>query len=202
VTVPFCIDELRRRLLNRTPIAISARQRASVAIILGHSDGGLLLLLIRRAEHPEDPWSGHMALPGGRRDPSDADDLATAKRETLEEVGLDLSAKAQLLGQLDDIAAVAQGHSMDLAITPFVFNLETVTPVVPTAEVVATYWAPILHLYDRRVETTHQVDLPGGRARLPAWVVEGNVVWGLTYRMVDNLLSLMRTCPTDTTPCP
>jgi 8-oxo-dGTP pyrophosphatase MutT (NUDIX family) len=202
VSVPFSIDELRRRLESRTPIAISARQRASVAIILGHSDGALHVLFIRRAEHPEDPWSGHMALPGGRRESSDADDLATAKRETLEEVGLDLSAEAQPLGQLDDVAAVARGRSMDLAITPFVFSVETVTPVVPTAEVVAAYWAPLLPLYDRQSATTHEVDLPEGRVRHPAWVVEGNVVWGLTYRMMDSLLSIMRTCPIDVTPCP
>jgi 8-oxo-dGTP pyrophosphatase MutT (NUDIX family) len=202
VSSPFGIDELRSRLESRAPIALSARSRASVAIILGQTDGELLALFIRRAEHPEDPWSGHMALPGGRRDPADLDDLATAKRETLEEVGLDLSNQAMLLGQLDDIAATAKGHAVDMVITPFVFSVETVTPIVRTPEVVASYWAAILPLFDGRAAATQVVDLPEGRVILPAWDIEGNIVWGLTYRMMDNLLSLMRPCPPNLAPCP
>ncbi len=150
------------------------------------------VLFIRRAEHPKDPWSGHMALPGGRRDASDADDLATARRETLEEVGLDLAEQARLLGRLDDITATARGHVLDMVVSPFVFTVETVTPIVPTAEVVAAYWAPIQPLFSGHAATTHWVDLPEGRTGLPAWDVQGNIVWGLTFRMITDLFSLMR----------
>jgi 8-oxo-dGTP pyrophosphatase MutT (NUDIX family) len=133
-----------------------------------------------------------MAFPGGRQDPSDADDLATAKRETLEEVGMNLDAHAVLLGQLDDIAATARGRVLDMAIAPFVFSVETVTPIVPTAEAVATFWTPVQPLLSGDATTTYWVDLPEGRTGLPAWNVEGNVVWGLTFRMMSELFSLIR----------
>ncbi|MCA9639821.1 MAG: NUDIX domain-containing protein, partial [Myxococcales bacterium] len=70
---------------------------AAVAAVLRPTDADTEVLLIRRAEHEGDPWSGHMAFPGGRHDPTDPDLLTTARRETLEEVGLDLSRRARLL---------------------------------------------------------------------------------------------------------
>ncbi|MGH7644285.1 MAG: NUDIX hydrolase, partial [Gemmatimonadales bacterium] len=77
-------------------------QPAAVALALLEGSTGLELLLIKRAEREGDPWSGQIALPGGRRDPQDPDLLATALRETLEETGLDL-AGAERLGTLDDL---------------------------------------------------------------------------------------------------
>lgn len=143
-----------------------------------------------------------MALPGGRRDAADVDDLATAYRETLEEVGIDLSSGATLLGRLDDVRASAKGRPVDMAISPFVFSLKTVTRIDPTPEVGAAYWVPLLPLFDGQASIAHHVDLPEGRVKLPAWSVQGNVVWGLTYRMLDNLLSLMRACPQTLVQCP
>src|SRR5262245_28580055 len=62
---------------------------ASVALIVrGRADLGVLL--IKRAKREGDPWSGHMALPGGRRDPKDASLIETAAREAREETGVDL----------------------------------------------------------------------------------------------------------------
>ena len=52
------------------------------------------ILFIRRAARRGDRWTGHVAFPGGKRDPDDASDRAAAERETLEEVGLDLSTSA------------------------------------------------------------------------------------------------------------
>ncbi|MBT3458112.1 MAG: NUDIX domain-containing protein, partial [Halieaceae bacterium] len=67
-------------------------RRAAVAIVLHEADGELCLLMIRRAQREGDPWSGHMAFPGGRRDPDDIDDRFCAIRETREEIALDLDA--------------------------------------------------------------------------------------------------------------
>jgi len=192
VSVPLNFNDFQCRLESRVPVLLSARQRASVAIILGRWDGGTRVLFIRRAEHPNDPWSGHMAFPGGRKDPTDPDDLATAKRETFEEVGLDLDRQAILLGRLDDITATARGRIVDMVIAPFVFSVETATPIVPTAEVVSTVWAPIQPLFNGDFQVTHWVDLPEGRTGLPAWDIDGNIVWGLTFRMLTTLLSLVR----------
>ena len=64
---------------------------AAVALILRALPDDLELLLIKRARDPRDPWSGHMALPGGRRDAADPDLASTAVRETLEETGVELT---------------------------------------------------------------------------------------------------------------
>lgn len=194
VSIPFDIREISARLSSRTAAVVTAAERASVAIILGQLDSEPRVLLIRRAESPLDPWSGHMALPGGRRDPEDHDDLATAIRETLEEVGVDLEKSATLLGRLDDVRASARGRPVDMAISPFVFSVKSPSPVAPTAEVVAAYWEPLLPLFNGQANMTYATDLPDGRVSVAAWNVQGNVVWGLTYRMLDNLFSLMRAC--------
>ncbi|HEU4700285.1 MAG TPA: NUDIX domain-containing protein, partial [Gemmatimonadales bacterium] len=61
---------------------------AAVALVVTPAPDSMLL--IRRAERAGDPWSGHMALPGGRHSRGDADLAATAMRETAEEVGVRL----------------------------------------------------------------------------------------------------------------
>ena len=60
------------------------------------ADGSLELLLIERVERTEDPWSGHIALPGGRREQGDPDLLTTAFRETAEEAGVYVRPKGLL----------------------------------------------------------------------------------------------------------
>ena len=60
---------------------------AAVALILAPCDGEISVCMILRSEHPEDPWSGHMAFPGGRADTEDRNNLHTARRETWEEIG-------------------------------------------------------------------------------------------------------------------
>jgi 8-oxo-dGTP pyrophosphatase MutT (NUDIX family) len=160
-------------------------------MILGRAEDQLHLMFIQRAEHPADPWSGHMALPGGRRDPGDASDLDTALRETLEEVGIDLATNAELLGELDDVRATARGRAIDMAIAPFVFYMESLSPVVPNFEVVAAHWAPLGPLFYGRADSWISVTLPQGLTRLPAWKVGEKQVWGLTFRMVKDLFSLL-----------
>src|SRR4029450_1300778 len=97
------IEAIRRALVLHEPaLQPVAPARAAVAVVLrpGAADSAELLL-IERARKAGDPWSGHMALPGGRHDPEDVELRSTAERETLEEVGIDLRG-GELLGQLED----------------------------------------------------------------------------------------------------
>ena len=190
VTAHFDIDTVRARLRRHRTVKQDAASRASVAMVLCEENAQWHLLFIRRAEHPLDPWSGHMALPGGRRDPSDPNDLSTAIRETREEVGLELERDAELLGAIDDLRATAKGRTLDLVVAPFVFCVKTLTPIVPSHEVVAAHWAPIKPLLDGTAQTELSVTQPGGVIRVPAWNVAGNAVWGLTYRMVCSFFAL------------
>src|SRR4051812_22030254 len=117
--------------------------RAAVAVILREGTAGLEVLFIRRAEHPQDPWSGQMAFPGGRAEPANADLRATAVRETREEIGVDLFAAAEDLGRLDEVRAVARGRPVNLTITPFVFRLRQPFDPVLSVEVRSLHWLPL-----------------------------------------------------------
>src|SRR5512147_1311947 len=96
------IANVRSSLARRAPRAIEAEtgRQAAVAILLAERDGDAHALLIQRAERPGDPWSGHMAFPGGHREPHEHDLFLTAARETFEEVGIDLHRQAEAIGRL------------------------------------------------------------------------------------------------------
>jgi 8-oxo-dGTP pyrophosphatase MutT (NUDIX family) len=167
--------------------------RAAVAIVVREGTDGPQVLLIRRADHPGDAWSGHMAFPGGREDPQDENLLATAIRETLEEVGLDLGQAGRLLGQLASLPAMARGRPVGMTIVPFVFELVADAELLYSEEVVEAVWVPLDPLLQGQLRTTLTVDRDGGeRVDLPAHDVGGRVVWGLTYRMLDSLFELLR----------
>jgi 8-oxo-dGTP pyrophosphatase MutT (NUDIX family) len=169
-----------------------APRRAAVAIIVRDAGDGPQVLLIRRTEHPDDPWSGHMAFPGGREDPADENLLATAIRETREELALDLAETARVLGRLAPLRAIAHGRPVDLTIVPFVFELTAEAELSYSEEVAESLWVPIGPLLDGQLQTTLAIERDGERVELPAHDVEGRIVWGLTYRMLDSLLTLLR----------
>jgi 8-oxo-dGTP pyrophosphatase MutT (NUDIX family) len=178
------------RLRGRTPSMVEpAPSRAAVAVVLAPADDDLRLLLIRRAERENDPWSGQMAFPGGRHDAaSDASIEATAIRETLEEVGIDLS-DAQLLARLDDVQAHARGKAVGLVVTPFLFALERPrSTAIDPREVAEAIWIPFEVFRDERFHGTTHVSRYGLAADFPAFLYEGNTVWGMTYRMIQDFL--------------
>jgi 8-oxo-dGTP pyrophosphatase MutT (NUDIX family) len=153
---------------------------------------GAEVLLIRRAERLGDPWSGHMAFPGGRWDAADVDLRATAVRETREEVGIDLDAHGALLGRLPDLEAVARAKRTGLIITPFVFALARDVPLTFDADEVAeAIWAPLAPLARGEGADTLSWEVEGHAIELPCWRVQGRVVWGLTYRMLQSLFEVL-----------
>ncbi|MBX3264543.1 MAG: CoA pyrophosphatase [Labilithrix sp.] len=169
--------------------------RAAVAAILRELPGadGADLFFIRRADRPTDPWSGHIAFPGGRREPSDASLLATAIRETREEVGIDLSS-GRLLGRLPDVPAFLRAKRSGLVVTPFVFALPGDVPVVPNVEVATTLWVPVSTLARGEGKSTFKLDYEGQTFDLPCIHLEPGQhrLWGMTYRMLETLLDAVR----------
>lgn len=181
-----------RQQLGRTLAAMSGeaeKRAAAVAAILRERDGVVEVLFILRAEREGDPWSGHMAFPGGRRSPDDADLLATAVRETQEEIGLDLSTAGTLVGVLEDEDATGRGSQNALFIRPFVFELTSDAELNFNHEVAAAMWVPVDPLHGGARGTTMSVDWKGQRYDMPGWEVEGRIVWGLTYRMMSALFN-------------
>jgi 8-oxo-dGTP pyrophosphatase MutT (NUDIX family) len=128
-----------------------------------------------------------MALPGGRMDPHDADLRATATRETLEEIGLDLTVHATLVGALPMIDTRLHGLEHALAIAPFVFAVSGDPAIHAGPEVADVLWAPVSELVSGSVDTQVRFERAGVELELPGWKVQGRVVWGLTYRMLSTL---------------
>jgi 8-oxo-dGTP pyrophosphatase MutT (NUDIX family) len=183
---------LRSRLGAREALRYQgpAERRAAVAAVLRPAEMGPELLLIRRAERIGDPWSGHMALPGGHADAGDADLLATALRETHEEVGLDLSGH-ELLGALDEHAAHAQGRFTGLVIAPYVFALCGDARPQPNQEVAELLWAPLVAMARGELDAVKEVQRDGQAVRFPGFRVGEHVVWGLTHRVLQSLFSVL-----------
>ncbi|HEY2945900.1 MAG TPA: CoA pyrophosphatase [Vicinamibacteria bacterium] len=182
-------DDVRTALGLRPPARVDAEvgRRAAVALVLRAGPAGVELLFIRRADHPDDPWSGQMAFPGGRSEPGDADLRATAVRETEEEIGVDLSREAEYLGALDEVRAMARLRPMDLAIAPFVFRLRGEVALRPNHEVRSLHWIPLDELVREDRRSMMDYAYQGSTLQFPCLRVEDVVIWGLTYRMFMSL---------------
>jgi 8-oxo-dGTP pyrophosphatase MutT (NUDIX family) len=166
---------------------------AAVALVLrGHTLHDAELLFIQRALRDGDPWSGHIAFPGGRRDRADGSLEVTARRETSEELSLDLSAHATLLGALDDLRPRSAALP-SIAVRPFVFALTHDVALQPNHEVQSTFWMPITALRDPVNASDYIVDRGGTRLRFPAYRWDEHIVWGMTERFVTQLLEISAT---------
>jgi 8-oxo-dGTP pyrophosphatase MutT (NUDIX family) len=165
--------------------------RAAVALVFrdGAPGAGLELLFIKRAEHEGDPWSGHMGFPGGRAEPGDVSDDATAARETLEETSIDLGLDGERLGALDDVRAMARGRPVDLVIAPRVYRLRRRLDGAPSHEVVSLHWLPIELLLEPETLSRFAYDHEGTTLDLPCLRVGELVIWGLTFRMFQALVA-------------
>ena len=170
-------------------------RHAAVAAVVRDGRRGAELLFIRRAEHPGDPWSGHMAFPGGRVEPSDGGPLDACLRETQEELGLDLTVAAEQIGQLSDVPAIARGSPVPLVIFPFVFALAPgdVPPLTPNYEVQEAVWIPLAHFAEQTNRSTIRKSFIGIPLHLPAFRWRGRIIWGLTLKMVEELVRHTRT---------
>ncbi len=162
---------------------------AAVTLVLRASDD-LEVLLIKRAQSERDPWSGHIALPGGRRDAGDADLTRTAIRETSEETGVELEESGWSLGRL---ARVEPSHPRlpPITITPYVFGVpERIQASVNSKEVDQVLWLPLAVLLDPDTLGTTTIQLPEGAADFPCYTVGNHSVWGLTFRILSEFSGL------------
>ncbi len=168
--------------------AVTDPQMAAVAVILAPSPDSILL--IRRAEREDDPWSGHIGLPGGRLDPTDADLCVTAMRETVEEVGCTLS-REQLLGTLDDVWP-GKPVPRVIVVRPFVFGIAERPDLAPNREVADAFWVPLGELRDPAIYRNSSFRVRGEERLFPVYHLgPRDLVWGLTERILTSLLELL-----------
>jgi 8-oxo-dGTP pyrophosphatase MutT (NUDIX family) len=150
-------------------------------MVVIHDDA---VLLLRRATHPLDPWSGHISLPGGRYDPGDESLLATALRETHEEVGLDRD-RLRVLGTLGEFAGRGAGVR-SIRIAAFVAVLDRRPALVLSSEVAEAHWVSLAELIETTAEVSElQTPVPAYRLAVDPGEL---VVWGITF----GILGLLR----------
>lgn len=159
---------------------------AAVALVLVPDPDSVLL--IRRAERTGDPWSGHMALPGGRRGREDPDLIATAIRETAEEVGLQLRPE-HLIGGLDDVVPRTPVLP-PVAVRPYAFLLPDRPTLTLNPEVAAASWVSLDFLLQPGTYGSVRIEIRGESRDMPAYLLEDAVVWGLTERVITSFLAL------------
>ncbi len=156
---------------------------ASVAVILTPDPDSAHV--IRRAHREGDPWSGHMALPGGRRESGDPDLVTTAIRETGEEVGIELP-RAALLGVLADVVPRTPVLP-PIAVRPHVFRLSKRPELSVNEEIAAATWLP-LEVLARQWRREVTIEVAGATRVTPGFVTPEGVIWGMTERILRDLL--------------
>lgn len=189
------VVQLERQLAlydYRVVPSASTMARAAVAAVLRPTtQNDSELLFIRRSENPRDPWSGHMAFPGGRAEPFEGNDTRlTAERETHEELGFELASSGQLRGRMSDLLATARGRTLPLVITPWIYSVADSPAFQPNHEVAEALWVPLSFFRDPNNRQTFDYTVAGHTLRLPRYEFEGRVIWGLTLKMVDELLDV------------
>ena len=194
-TVDLSLEKVRQVMKAHRPAVVGDddKPRAAVACLIGDAPADVAtaappirILFIERATRDDDPWSGHIAFPGGKMEPSETDPRLTAERETLEEIGLELDA-AEYLGRLDDISTA----TIPVLVSAFVYGLAGPVLLSPNYEVDAAFWFPAADLVDPGRQT--EFILKGERA-FPAIDLMGPgrpLLWGVTYRFVTRFLQLL-----------
>ncbi len=185
---------LSHALATRPPILApddGAPRRAAVAIVLRRTaDDVVELLLIKRSEREDDPWSGHVALPGGRRDPSDVTLQDTAIRETREETGIDVTRDGIVLGMLDELRPRTPTLP-PIIVTPFVAIVRHDVTIETSDEVAVAFWVALASLEDPSLTVESEVSARGSTWRVPSYLLGGHIVWGMTERILRNLQALV-----------
>jgi 8-oxo-dGTP pyrophosphatase MutT (NUDIX family) len=177
---------------GRTLELEGAARYAAIALALRPSnDGEPELLMIKRAEVEHDPWSGHIACPGGRMDPGDRDLEHTATRETWEETGIDLVADGRILGTLDDISPRTPTLP-PIVIRPFVAVVKPEVTIVDSPEVAEAFWVPMSAIRETTSWGKAFVPIRGvGEREVDVFRHGQYTVWGLTHRALTQFVELL-----------
>jgi 8-oxo-dGTP pyrophosphatase MutT (NUDIX family) len=156
------------------------KRRAAVAVVL-RDIGDLKILLVKRKEIQQDPWSGQVALPGGIQKGQEYL-VQTAIRETEEETGISLSIE-DVVGSL---TPTFPKNDPRIEVIPFVFFLSKEPETKPGDEIELCKWVSLKELLLNK----RDFELPDGRT-VPAFILESLVVWGMTYGILLDLFEFL-----------
>jgi 8-oxo-dGTP pyrophosphatase MutT (NUDIX family) len=181
------LERLEKTLTSKHLSGTDESVDAVVALLLHENGSDLDLLLIHRAERINDPWSGQIGLPGGRVEDTDSSSRAALKREVSEEIGLDLNNHGRELGTLSIGSPMRR---LDMKVQPWVYALPSRPEIRMSPEVQESFWVSVLSLPSLRTST--EIDIRGTRREVDAFLVDGRVVWGYTHRVLNELLSMLK----------
>jgi 8-oxo-dGTP pyrophosphatase MutT (NUDIX family) len=188
------IVKIRSALASHRPAAAPEEhgvRKAAVALIIRiGKHGALELLFIKRAEYPGDPWSGQIAFPGGREEVGDTSLAETAIRETREETEIDLEREGMMIGTLDDLRPRTE-RLPAIMVRPFVALLDRTEPLVPSPEVALSFWLPFAAMTRSESWQEDTVLARGVQINARVFRYEEHVVWGMTERILTQLLTLL-----------
>jgi 8-oxo-dGTP pyrophosphatase MutT (NUDIX family) len=190
---PSIIKELEKIISGRKCIKIERDGsfiNAAVMVILRKDKSGYSMLFIKRPESKVDPFSGHMAFPGGKVKNGDKNKLETALRETVEETGIDLNRNGRILGELDDVSPI-NPRTNHFIVTPYLAYLTEDLEIKPNEEVASSIWIPLFHFrneksFERRVLERHGMEIEEF-----IYLYNNHVIWGMTARILHQFLSLV-----------
>jgi 8-oxo-dGTP pyrophosphatase MutT (NUDIX family) len=166
-------------------------RRAAVALIFRAGESGTPeLLFIRRADYPADPWSGQVAFPGGREETGDVNLANTAIRETREETGLDLDHDGTVIGMLDDLRPTT-ARLPAIIVRPYVVLLKRLQELLLSDEVAMAFWVPLELLRQGESWRDTTVLARGVQMNRRAFHHQGQIIWGMTERILAQLLALL-----------
>jgi 8-oxo-dGTP diphosphatase len=171
-------------ILKKLPAALKSVSdeqdaNAAVALLLKQKRSDFEILLVKRVQNPQDPWSGQMALPGGKREPNDNDLKATVTRETMEETGVMLD-DSSFLGVL---TAVKSEPKPGMKILPFVALLDHAPKLKLSRKELESYmWVPC----ETIVQSKGVAEFSFGK--YPAYILLDGVVWGITYKILSQFI--------------
>ena len=179
------IGSFSPKLTRDEPAQLVPRKSAGVAVIFRSNKGEEEVLLIRRAERKGDPWSGQVAFPGGMVSPTDRSFEETARRETVEEVGIDLTPRAGVfLGYMRELKVRVR----EVVVVPSVFRLDVAVAVILSNEVAAYEWVSLGKLASDEARSTYLLHRDGEAIAFPSFVHQGLVIWGLTERILSAII--------------
>jgi len=174
---------LQKLLRALKPVVGNEEADAAVALLLRPANEQLRILVVKRVENPDDPWSGQMALPGGRREPQDQDLKQTVIRETLEETGINILDRSCFLGVLEAYrSAVRPG----MRIIPFVVLLQHEPKVrLNGKELERFIWVTPKQLSENKGNAEFSYGV------LPVYKIGDSVIWGMTYFILSRFIRLL-----------
>jgi 8-oxo-dGTP pyrophosphatase MutT (NUDIX family) len=177
------VDSVEKLSKALKPVLEEQDADAAVALLLKPMDQVLKILFVKRVETPADPWSGQMALPGGKRDAKDENLKQTVVRETLEETNIKLLDRCRFLGVIEPLRST---QKPEMKILPFVVLLEHDPSIKLNEELEGFVWISLEELVQ------HKGTVKFSFGEFPAYIVENTIIWGLTYRILEKFIHILK----------